>query len=133
MGIVGEPEKIGETKSAMANYARPRILTIRTGLIKLSDGAESYLLKTRPVLRNKYMPRSIEFYKRVVLSCFSRISASEVTERQINDLALFTIGHDELPNLTEVIQQMIAEGYLEYDAKKARYRILSYRPKAKKK
>ena len=75
------------------------------------------------------MARSKEFYLRFVLSCFSRYSASSVTADSIRKSALTIIGRENIDGLWPVLDDMVEEGYLDYDSTKDTYLIKSYSPK----
>ena len=77
------------------------------------------------------MGKSKEFYKRLILSCFSRNSAMILSADQINKDITFTLGQDGIKNIWDVVDEMIEEGYLAFDVNKNVYQMKSYRPKPK--
>ncbi|MEW6263218.1 MAG: hypothetical protein AB1641_09085 [Thermodesulfobacteriota bacterium] len=69
------------------------------------------------------MANTSDFYKRFVVSCYSRSSLRILSREDFKKAARFSIKPDEIENIWPALDELVADGAIEYLPATESYRI----------
>lgn len=77
------------------------------------------------------MPHSKDFYRRLILSCFSRKAGADVSAKEIHDVANRILSSRGTGDIWSVVEEMTEQGYitLHKEGPPKIYRLRCYVPK----